>query len=123
MHPKISVIMPVLNGGEYVAQAISSILAQSFQNFELIVVDDGSKDASAAIVSSFSDPRIRLIRNPQRLGIPVSLNRGIATARGEYIARMDSDDISMPERLVIQHEFLELNPVVQLCGTWAKHID
>lgn len=118
--PTVSVIMPVHNSASHVGRAIDSILRQSFRDWELIVVDDASEDASAIIVSSFKDSRIRLLSNHQNRGIAFSLNRGIRESQGEHIARMDADDISLPHRLAIQIKFLSEHPEVGICGSWVK---
>lgn len=97
--PRISVIMPAYNAAPYVSAAISSILDQTFSDFELIVIDDGSTDSTVDIIAGFSDERLRLLQNERNQGLVVSLARGIETARGELIARMDADDISLPQRL------------------------
>lgn len=113
--PLVSVVLPVYNAEKYVGQAIQSIVAQSFQEWELIVVDDGSTDKSLAIVQSFSDPRIRVLAHGQNLGYPVAMNTGIECAKGKYVARMDSDDVSHPERLARQVAFLEEHPEYAFC--------
>ena len=118
--PKVTVLMPVYNGEPYLPQAIDSILAQTFRDFELLIVDDGSTDSSVDIVQSCEDRRIRLLRNAQRRKLSGALNRGLAHARGEYVARMDADDISLPRRLEIQVAFMERHGHVGLCGTWVK---
>jgi glycosyltransferase involved in cell wall biosynthesis len=114
--------MAVFNDERFVADAVTSILGQTFTDFELIVVDDGSRDASAGIVASFHDPRIRLIRQENR-GLAASLNRAIEEARGAYIARHDSDDLSHPDRLRQQLELLDVRPRVVLAGTNADVLD
>jgi glycosyltransferase involved in cell wall biosynthesis len=116
--PTVSVVMPVYNAEKYLKTAINSILSQTFTDFELIVVDDGSEDRSADIVKDYADKRIRLITMPH--DFIDSLNRGISESRGKYIARMDADDIMMPERLEKQFEFMEKNPKTDLCGSWVK---
>jgi hypothetical protein len=118
----ITVIMPVYNGEEYVREAIDSILGQTFKDFELLVLDDGSSDRSAAIVKLYQDQRIRLIENPTNLGLVPTLNRGLDQARGTFIARMDSDDRSLPQRFARQLEFLRAHPDVGICGTWMEAI-
>jgi glycosyltransferase involved in cell wall biosynthesis len=120
--PLVSVIMPVYNAEKYLTEAIKSILTQTLTNFEFIIIDDGSTDGSLEIIRHFSleDHRIRLIKNDQNLGVADSLNKGIMAAGGIYIARMDADDISMPERLQKQTDFLRLNPEVGFCGSWVK---
>ena len=120
---KLSVLLPVFNGQRFLREAIESILHQSYETFELIVVDDGSKDDSAAIVLSYGDRRIRLLSNENNIGLIASLNRGIDESYGEYIARMDADDRSGPERFAKQIEFLDRNPSVAMVGTWGRCID
>ena len=115
--PFASVIMSVYNGERYLRAAIESILEQSFSNFEFIIVNDGSTDASAKIIDGFSDARIKRIENTTNLGLTRSLNKALAVARGEYLVRQDADDISYPGRLVRQIDFLESNPAVGLLGT------
>lgn len=118
----ISVILPAYNAELFIRQAIESVLLQSYKNFELIVVNDGSTDGTRDIVSSFSDSRIKLLDNDRNKGIVYSLNRGVREASGEYIARMDSDDISLPERFERQMEYLEENKL-DLIGCMTKRID
>jgi glycosyltransferase involved in cell wall biosynthesis len=115
--------MPVYNGEKYLREAMDSILGQTFTDFEFIIINDGSTDQSAEIISLYTDRRIILIHNDQNLGITASLNRGLDVARGEYLARMDCDDISLPERLAKQVMFMDANPAVGACGTWALDID
>jgi len=118
--PKISVLMPVYNGEKYLKEAIRSILAQTFSDFEFLIINDGSTDNSVKIIESFDDPRIRLIHNPENIGLAETCNRGLELASGEYIARMDCDDISLPERFFRQIAFMEANPEISISGTWAK---
>ncbi|WP_329805040.1 glycosyltransferase family 2 protein [Flavobacterium facile] len=115
--PKISVLMPVYNSELYIKEAIDSILNQTFTDFELIIIDDASTDKSVEIIQSYTDSRIQLIVKPQNSGYTNSLNYGLTIAKGEYIARMDSDDISMPERFAKQVGFLEANKDVVVCGS------
>ena len=121
--PLVSVVMSVYNGERYVAFAIESILRQTFSDFELLIIDDGSTDESVALIQGFRDSRIRLVRNGKNLGLVASLNRGLEIARGAYVARMDADDISMPERLQRQVDFMEANPEVDICGSWLEAFD
>jgi glycosyltransferase involved in cell wall biosynthesis len=118
--PKVSVLMPVYNGERYLREAIESILAQSFGDFEFLIVDDGSSDSSAQIVRSYGDPRIRLEQNQSNAGLIFTLNKGLRLARGSYVARMDCDDVSLPERLERQVAFLESHPQVGICGSWFR---
>ncbi|MGD8762769.1 MAG: glycosyltransferase [Desulfobacteraceae bacterium] len=121
--PKITVLMSVYNGSRYLRQAIESILCQTWSDFEYLIINDGSTDNSRDIVLSFDDPRIRLVDNPSNIGLTKSLNRGLQLAQAEYIARQDADDISYPERLERQVQFLDEYPDVALLGTRARAID
>ena len=112
--------MPVYNGERHLREAIDSILIQSFKPFELLIIDDGSTDRSASIVASYRDPRIRFIRNERNLGITATLNKGIALASCELIARMDADDISHPQRIQKQFGYMKRNPRCALLSTWAR---
>ena len=116
----ISVILPVYNGAKYLSDSITSILSQTFKDFELIIVDDGSTDDTISIIKQFNDNRMRLFENENNRGIVFTLNRGIDEAVGKYIVRMDADDIACPDRLKIQHEFMEKNPEIAVCGTFVK---
>jgi len=120
-NPKISVVMSVYNGEKYLKEAVDSILNQSFKDFEFIIINDGSTDGSKEILENYKDERIRLFNN-QNQGLIGSLNEAIGYSRGEYIARMDADDISLPERLEKQISFMESKKIV-LCGSWAEVID
>ena len=107
--PRVTVLMPVHNAGQFLNEAIDSILNQSFKHFEFLIIDDGSTDNSAAIIESYRDPRIRLLRNDRNMGITPTLNKGISLASCELIARMDADDISHPSRLQKQYGFCANN--------------
>lgn len=115
-NPLISVAMPCYNNAPYVAEAIESMLNQTFTDFELIILDDCSSDNSAEVIKSFTDKRIVYHRNEQNTGLANNLNIGLQMARGKLIARMDSDDISLPERLQTQVDFLEAHPDIDLCS-------
>jgi glycosyltransferase involved in cell wall biosynthesis len=117
--PKISVILPVYNGQDYLAEAIESVLSQSFRDFELIIINDGSTDSSPEIIGKFDDPRIRFFQQSNQ-GLAATLNRAISLARGEYIARQDQDDVCLPSRFEKQINFLEANPDVGMVGTSAE---
>jgi glycosyltransferase involved in cell wall biosynthesis len=119
----ISVVMPVYNREKYVGAAIESILAQTFTDFEFIIVDDGSTDHSLDVVKSYPDPRIRLIQMPKNQGISAARNAGNELARGEFIAVMDSDDIALPRRLERQLAYLRKHPEVGLCGASNRRVD
>ncbi len=121
--PKVTVIIPVYNRKKYVAESIGSILAQSFTNFELLLIDDGSTDGSVEIMRSYTDPRVRLVCNDCNLGIPKTRNKGIQLARGEYIAMLDSDDAALPDRLATQVAFLDCHKDYVLVGSWAPAMD
>ncbi|PST83892.1 hypothetical protein C7T94_03865 [Pedobacter yulinensis] len=112
--PLVSVIMPYFNAMPYIAESIASILNQTYGNFELILVDDGSFDSSAYVVAGFKDSRLIHLRNETNLGITASLNIGLQMAKGEFIARMDADDVSHAERLQLQIDFLRENPSVDI---------
>ena len=120
--PRVSVVMAVHNGAPYLRAAIDSLRGQTFGDFELIVIDDGSTDDSVAIIRSVEEPRLRLISNERNLGLATSLNRGVAAARGEFIARLDADDLAMPARLARQVAFMDVNPNVALLGSWYEEM-
>lgn len=121
--PRVTVFMPVYNRARLVGPAIESILAQSFGDFELLLVDDGSTDDSVAAISAFADPRIRLLRNEANLGIARTRQRGLGEARGTYLAVLDSDDQAAPRRLERQVAFLDAHPSVATVGGWAREFD
>ena len=108
--PKVSVLMSVYNGEKYLREAVESILNQTFRDFEFIIIDDGSTDSTNEIIRSYSDCRIRLLENEENIGLTKSLNKGIDQCRGEYIARMDGDDVSLQQRFSKQLEYLINNP-------------
>lgn len=112
--------MPVYNSETYLAQAMRSILNQTFRDFEFLIIDDGSGDGSVEIVKTISDNRVRLLHNGQRLGVAATLNKGLELAGSEYVARMDADDISEPDRLMRQFEFMERAPEVGVSGSWVR---
>ncbi len=119
---KISVVMAVYNAEKYLREAIESILNQTFADFEFIIVNDGSKDKSLEIIKSFNDESIVLI-NQENKGLPIALNKGIDNSRSDIIARMDADDISLPDRFQIQYNFLNQNPDYIAVGSNAVIID
>ena len=136
---KVTVIMPVYNAEAYIYEAIDSILQQSFQNFELLIIDDGSSDKSMEIVRKIakeheSKPengsenklcisKIRVLTNSQNCGLVFTRNRGISEAKGEYIAWLDHDDIAMPNRLERQVNFMDKNPKIALLGGYTEYVD
>lgn len=115
---KVTVLMPVRNGEKYIKDAINSVLNQTFEDFELLIVDDGSTDQTVDIVQSYTDERIRLEKRTHNF--IANLNEGLMLSSGSYIARMDADDIMHTERLRIQYKRMELNPELTVCGTWVK---
>lgn len=117
--PKISVIMPAYNAEKYIAEAIDSILGQTYGDFEFIILNDCSKDCTEEIILSYKDPRIVYIKNEENLGVASTLNKGLAIATGEYIARMDADDISLPWRFEKQIRRLEEEPLLAAVGSDA----
>ncbi len=123
MSVKISVILSVYNGEQYIKEAIDSILEQSYTDFECIVIDDGSTDSTPAIITRIKDPRIVYLTNEKNIGLVQSLNKGLRVAKGELIARMDADDISLPDRFEKQVGFLDTHPEVGVLGTAMRQID
>lgn len=121
--PLISVIMPVYNESLYIKDAIKSILNQSYQDFELIIIDDASTDNTVDLINQFNDDRIILIQKKNNTGYTDSLNLGIEKCSGRYIARMDGDDICHEDRFKMQFEFLDNNLDYILCGSQFKRID
>jgi len=117
--PLVSVLLPVYNGSSYLKEAIESILNQSYAGFELIIINDGSKDNSVSIIEQFDDPRIRFY-SQANMGLAATLNRGIGLAKGAYLARQDQDDLSLPTRLEKQVHFLDTHPECGIVGSWAS---
>lgn len=115
--PLISVLLPVYNSEKYVKSSIESILNQTYTNFEIIVVDDGSSDNTEAIIKKIQDKRVNYYKNEKNLTLAPTLNKGLLLCRGKYIARMDADDVSLPERFQKQVDFLEKNPDYLLVGS------
>ena len=122
-NPRISCLLPVYNGEEFLVEAVRSILNQSYANFELVIVDDGSSDGSPQILSTLAaeDGRVRLVRRPNG-GIVAALNTGLAVCRGEYVARMDADDIALPDRFQFQLDYLDAHPECVLVGGVAQSL-
>lgn len=123
MTPKVSVVMSVFDGERYLREAVESILGQTFTDFEFIVIDDGSTDSTWEILGSYDDSRIRLMRNQGNIGLTKSLNKGVALARGGYIARMDADDVALPQRLEMQVAFLEDHSEIGILGSWCRMLN
>lgn len=121
--PAISVLMCARNAQAFVSQAIAGILAQTFADFELLVVDDASTDTTSRLIQGFSDPRIKVLRNKENVGIAASRNIGLAASRAPIVAIADADDVSSPSRLEEQKDFLDCHPEVGLLGCYADVID
>lgn len=117
---RLTVLIAVHDGGDYLREAVASVLAQTYGDFELLLVDDASTDA--AVDALPRDPRIRVVRNERNLGQVTSLNRGLAEARGEYVARLDADDVMFPTRLERQVAVLDADPTIGLVGSWVDII-
>ena len=122
MSPRVTVLMSVYNGEQFLRQAIASILRQTFTDFEFLIIDDGSTDSTVEVIESFSDPRLSLVRSDRNMGLTFSLNKGLALAKSEYVARMDADDESLPHRLETQVAFMDAHPDVGVCGSWLETI-
>lgn len=122
MKPNISVIMPVYNVEKYISIAVQSILNQTFENFELIIIDDASTDKTYDIINCFQDKRIVKLRNQTNKGVAATLNEGLKLAHGEYVARMDGDDVSKPDRFEKQLCFMKDNPELLISGTHMEVI-
>lgn len=118
----ITVLMPVYNGGKCLKEAVESILSQTFDDFEFLIINDGSTDDTRDILESYNDPRIRLIHTDNN-GVATALNMGVEMAKGKYIARMDADDISLPNRLEIEKDYLDRNPDVAVIHGMVDYID
>jgi glycosyltransferase involved in cell wall biosynthesis len=125
MPPQISVVLPVYNAEKFLAKAVESLLQQTYSNFELIIIDDGSSDSSPDILRHYAevDQRVKVYRQPSNMGLIAALNRGCELAQGRYIARMDADDISTPQRLEKQLTYLDANPDVGVVGAALQYID
>lgn len=123
--PEISVLLCVYNGESYLAACLDSILGQTFTDFEFVIVNDGSTDRSFEILSDYAqkDPRILLVDQPENKGIAASVTEGLKYCHGKYIARMDQDDISLPDRFLKQHQYLESHPNIDVLGSSLAFID
>lgn len=117
IQPLISVVLPVYNVEKYIGEAMDSILNQTIQDFEILIIDDCSTDNTILVAEAYNDNRIKIIRKERNLGLIHSLNLGFSIAKGKYIARMDGDDVSIPERFTAQVKFLEENGGIIVCGT------
>ncbi len=116
--PKVTVLMPVYNGEKYLKDAIESIIGQDFTDFEFLIINDGSTDGSGTIMASYSDPRIHIVNNEKNIGLVNSLNKAMELAFGEYIVRMDCDDISLKNRLSVQVKFMDANQNFGASGSY-----
>lgn len=116
--PNISVVMPVYNASAFLHESLNSVLQQTYTDFELLIIDDGSTDNSIEIVKTISDSRIRLIQNTH--DFISSLNTGINAAIGKYLVRMDADDVMMTKRLETQFHYMESHPDIDICGSYAE---
>jgi hypothetical protein len=123
MTPRVTVLVAVRDGLPWLREAVESVLAQTFADFELLVVDDASTDGTAEAAEAYGDARIRVLRNERNLGQAPSLNRGLRDAVGEYVARLDADDVCLPERLERQVAVLGGEPSLALVGTWMDVVD
>jgi glycosyltransferase involved in cell wall biosynthesis len=121
--PLVTVGLPFFDEGRHLGDAIRSVLAQSVTNFELLLVDDGSRDESLAIARSFRDPRVRVLADGQRRHLPARLNEIVEQARAPFIARLDADDVMHPTRLARQLAAFEADPACDAVGTWAALVD
>lgn len=121
--PKVSVIMTIYNAAPYLKEAIDSIVAQTFHDWELIAVENGSSDESPSILAGYTDQRIRAFVLPQNIGRTPALRHAFEQARGEYTAVLDADDVSHPERFAQQIEYLDQHPEVGLVGSWVEYIN
>lgn len=116
-NPTVSVVIPVYNAAAFIKDCVASVIHQTYRDFEIIIIDDGSTDESAEMIRSFNDQRIRFIQNENNIGLIATLNKAFALCRGKYIARLDADDMALPERLSIQVQFMDSNPELALLGS------
>jgi glycosyltransferase involved in cell wall biosynthesis len=121
--PTATVLMPAYNAERFIGEAIRSCLAQTHADFELLIVEDGSTDGTAGVIAGFCDPRIKVLANGDNRGPAFARNRGLAEARGEFIALLDSDDAAMPRRLEIQTRTLRADREAAMCAAWAEVVD
>lgn len=121
--PLVTVVMPVHNGKAYIGAAIDSVLGQTLSNLECVVVDDGSTDGTPEVLRGYQDPRLKLLRNEECIGVSASRNRGLAAAAAPYVAFLDADDVAYPNRLETQLEYLELHPDIVVVGCHLDYID
>lgn len=120
--PQVTVLMPAYNAAVYIREAIESVLAQTYKDFELLIINDGSTDDTEAIIRSYTDARIRVLSH-SNIGLVGTLNRGLKEAQGKWIARFDADDVCYPNRLQVQYDFMQRHPEYQVVGSAADYID
>lgn len=120
--PRVTVLMPVYNAELYVSEAVASVLQQTYADYELLIIDDGSTDNTLQKLMMFDDHRIRIVKNETNMGLVHTLNRGIQLAQGEFIARMDGDDVSLPHRLERQVFYMDHHPEIGMCGSLVQLI-
>ena len=116
----VSIVMPVWNAEAYVGEALASLQRQSLSHWQLIVVDDASTDDTLAVIERMGDARVRILRNSDKQGLAPVLNQGLAAAEGQYVARMDADDVCHPRRLQQQVAFLSQHTTLAACGSWCR---
>jgi glycosyltransferase involved in cell wall biosynthesis len=121
-NPKVTVLMPAYNADKYIGESITSVLEQSFTNFELLIINDGSTDDTEKIIRSFKDPRI-VLTSQENKGVSAALNLGLSHARANYIARFDADDICLPNRLKVQYDFITAYPEYTIIGSAVEYMD
>lgn len=121
--PLVSVILPVYNAAAFLREAIDSIVQQSLEDWELVLVEDCSTDGSRAIIASYTDPRIRPLYLPQNLGVVGAMNAGLAECTGRYVAVMHADDVALPERLALESDWLERHPETALVAAFIDMTD
>ncbi|GHT76567.1 hypothetical protein AGMMS50222_09330 [Endomicrobiia bacterium] len=119
--PRISVLMPTFNSAKFLQAAMNSVFRQTCQNFEFLIVDDASSDDTIKIINSYHDKRIRIVQQGSRKGLAAALNLGLREAKGVYVARFDSDDLSYPHRFEQQVAFLDAHKDISILGTWQYH--
>lgn len=123
MECKVTVLTTVYNGLPYLSEAIESVLNQTYTNFEYLIIDDTSTDDSVKCIQSYKDPRIRLVKNEKNLGTSDTINKGLSLINTPYVVRLDQDDVSLPDRIKDQIEFLEKNPEISIVCSWEHIID
>ncbi len=123
MNPQVTILLPVYNGADTLADAINSIIAQTFTDWELLIIDDCSSDGSVDVMKTFKDSRISVIQQAKNGGLSATLNHGVSLAKGAYIMRMDQDDLCLPDRIATQVDYLEEHPETDLIGCLCLYFD